>query len=385
MAPSSRAAAVLASALGLVAAAPGAPVVRAAPVAPAVPAAPAEASGSLAPGASTLLALDRRSPLAEGPEIARRLLSPTTHDRLLQAAAARGAPRLHTIAIGEARVELRLPAGTPPPGGWALLVFVMPGDAMPMPPGWARVLDEAGVAYASPRDAGNTHGVLDRRVPLALHAHAMALASAPIDPSRVYVGGFSGGSRVAQRIGEGYADVFHGMLLVGGSDPVGQLGHAPPPAPQLALLQERSRVVFATGGGDLPNRGRDGRTREALAALCVTRLANVGRRGIGHWTPDARGLARALEALEAVPSPDPGLPACRARLEAAIEQGLAGVDAAIAAGDWVEAGARLGALDDRYGGAVADRSVPLARRIAAELATRGVRFEAVETPDLGRR
>lgn len=375
MGPSFRAAAILASALGLGGAGASVPAADG----PAAPVAP------LAPGVSVLRPLDRLSPLAGGPEIARRLLSPTTHDRLLQAAAARGAPRLHTIAVGEAEVELRLPAGTPPPGGWGLLVFVMPGDAMPMPPEWARVLDEAGVVYASPRDAGNGQSVLDRRVPLALHAHAMALAAAPIDPARVYVGGFSGGSRVAQRIGEGYADVFHAMLLVGGSDPTGQLGHAPPPAPQLALLQERSRVVFATGGGDLPNRGRDGRTREALAALCITRLASVGRRGIGHWTPDARGFARALEALEAAPAPAPGLPGCREGLEAAIAAGLLEVEAAMAAGDWVDAGARLGALDDRYGGAIAARSVPLARRIAAELAARGVRFEPVETPDLGRR
>jgi poly(3-hydroxybutyrate) depolymerase len=52
---------------------------------------------------------------------------------------------------------------------------------------------------------------------LALIAAQNAMAQYSVDPQQVYIGGFSGGSRVALRLALGYPDVFHGALLNAGS------------------------------------------------------------------------------------------------------------------------------------------------------------------------
>ena len=44
---------------------------------------------------------------------------------------------------------------------------------------------------------------MGRREPLALLAALNILADYPIDPEQVYIGGFSGGSRIARRLASG--------------------------------------------------------------------------------------------------------------------------------------------------------------------------------------
>ena len=56
---------------------------------------------------------------------------------------------------------------------------------------------------------------------------------------------------------------------------------------------------------------------------------------------------------------------CRARLAAQVDTALAEVEALVAGGNIDAAGDRLAALDLRWGGLAAPRSVELARRLAA--------------------
>ena len=58
-------------------------------------------------------------------------------------------------------------------------------------------------------------------MPLALLAYENIRRSHTLDANRVYVGGMSGGSRVALRVALAYPDVFRGALLNAGSDPIG--------------------------------------------------------------------------------------------------------------------------------------------------------------------
>src|SRR5208282_4778992 len=55
-----------------------------------------------------------------------------------------------------------------------------------------------------------------------------------VNPDRVYVAGFSGGSRVAMRLALGYPDLFRGALLNAGSDPIGD-----------ALAPIHPRILFS--------------------------------------------------------------------------------------------------------------------------------------------
>jgi dienelactone hydrolase len=150
------------------------------------------------------------SPLSTNAELARRLLSPLTAARLPAILARTGkALREQPIDLADERFVVYVPAKAPP-AGYALLVFVPPWPQAQPPRGWASVLDRAGIIFVSAARSGNEAEVLSRRAPLALLGAANIMASYRVDPSRVWVGGFSGGSRVAMRLALGYPDLFRG-------------------------------------------------------------------------------------------------------------------------------------------------------------------------------
>lgn len=316
--------------------------------------------------------LDALSPLASADEISRRLLSPTTFDRLQRAQATSGVDvKQQTIHVGEVRYDLFVPPAARDKD-YGLLVFVSPSDdRFPLPRDWWKALARDHVIFIAARDSGNARSVLDRRVPLALHGYGLVRRRYRLDPARVYVGGFSGGSRVAQMVALGYPDVFRGALLLAGSEPIGSKGFVPPPRELTRLFQARTRIVFSTGSEDLPNRGRDMRTRRNFEELCVQGVAMVPQTGLDHWVPSRGGFTKALRALQQPVVPAASFDACAQRLQATVDAGLDEVAALVDAGDMAAAGERLGELDDLYGGLAAPRSVELARIIAARLQDSG--------------
>ncbi len=309
------------------------------------------------------------SPLATSLELARRTQTPITFDRLQRfLATGEVSVPAQPVVVGEAQYDVTLPR-TPPPGGrYALLVWISPHERDPAPRAWRDALDRHGMILVSARRGGNDQGTLERRLPLALHAAHNLVRLHGIDPSRVYAGGFSGGARAALRLAIGYPDVFRGALLGAGSDPLGGEAMSPPPADLLALLQERGRLVWVTGARDLPNRRMEGISRTSMAAHCIQGLHSVPMGGAEHAPPDRRSFAKALDALDPPAAPAASaesLAACRATLSTQVDAALAEVDALVAAGDIDGAGERLAALDLRWGGLAAPRSVELARRLAA--------------------
>jgi len=114
---------------------------------------------------------------------------------------------------------------------------------------------------------GNGADVLNRREPLALLAAENIMRSYPLDPERVYIGGFSGGSRMALRIARGYPDVFHGALLNAGSDPIGNAQIPLPPQELLRQFQQSTRVVYVTGAHDNFNLAAVRRESTVAAAM----------------------------------------------------------------------------------------------------------------------
>ena len=118
------------------------------------------------------------------------------------------------VALDEPRVEQPFALGGGTSGlaylrtteGDALRVLVVAGGASPELKYLRRWALDGGLVVAMPRKAGNDADVIGRRIPLALHAHHHASANLAIDPGRVYVGGFSGGARLAQRIAIAWPD-----------------------------------------------------------------------------------------------------------------------------------------------------------------------------------
>lgn len=312
---------------------------------------------------------DRYSPLAASNEIVRRTLSPIAAERVLG--------YLHdnsqhlpdqSIDLSGEHFELYIPPGAPPTDGYGLIVFIAPWDEPRIPSEWRKAFDRHHLIYVSADRSGNDNNMLWRRLPLALHAYENIAARYKLNPERIYVSGFSGGSRTAMRAALSYPDVFRGAILNSGSDPFGNSGIAVPPTELFHLFQQRSRVVLVSGTLDIDIDARDAGMLDAANRLCVGGISTQPMRDTGHALMRGVMLDHAIDALETANSATvanhaDALARCRAGIALEVAQGLQQARAFAASGDKTAAGRAISRLDERFGGIAAPDSVDLARQI----------------------
>jgi predicted esterase len=310
------------------------------------------------------------APLFSNAEIVRRLLSPLAQEAVRDTLArARKVLSPYPLDLAKERFLVYVPSAAPPSArGFALLVFVPPWDRAYLPLGWATQLDRYGFIFVAPERAGNEADVLGRRVPLALSAEANIVREYPVDPDRIYIGGFSGGSRVALRTALGYPDVFHGALLNAGADPLGG-GYPLPPRNLFLRFQSSSHLVYVTGALDTVNLGTDADSAHSMRQWCVFDVETHETPDAGHELMSSEAFGRALNRLLNPLPPDPArLDACRAHVEAELEKKLTQAQALISNGRRAAARKRLLEIDARYGGLAAPRILQLARSCGCGLA-----------------
>jgi dienelactone hydrolase len=302
------------------------------------------------PGLHEDVVFDSPSPHARTQVLLERLLSPLASRRALESMGASAAALPgYTVELAGERFAVYVPAAPPPPGGYGLFVFVAPWKTAVVPPPWRAALDEAGLLFVTAAAAGNDAPVLTRRAPLALDAVAGASARWPVDASRVYIGGFSGGARVALRLAMAWPDVFAGALVDGSADPVGS---EDVPLPDRALLeraQDHLRLVYAWGTADRINVEASEASFASARDACIANVHRLPMRGRGHEPVDGATWRHALHLLESAPVADDGLAACRSRLYASRDADLANVRALQAAGRLDDVRKALDELDARYG------------------------------------
>ncbi len=315
----------------------------------------------------TEVAFAEYSPLAGSAELMRRLLSPLTAEQMRRESARSGEPlRGQPIDLAKEKFTVYVPSPAPA-HGYALLVFVPPWRDASVPPHWIGALDGHAMIFVCASNSGNDANVLDRREPLALLAAYNIMRRYPVDPARVYVGGFSGGSRVALRLAVAYPDVFRGALLDAGSDSIGD-GQLPlPPADLFRQFQESSRLVYLTGQDDSVGLDQDVHSRQSMQEWCAFDLDTQLMLRAGHEPAGSAALDRALDALTDPHAPEPRrLAACRARTAADLSAKLLHVRALLEGGKPSDAWSWLKKIDTRYGGLAAPESVELARQIHAD-------------------
>ncbi len=332
--------------------------------------APPVAAQDVPPGSGSLqldAVLTEYSPLSGNSELVRRLLSPLTAAQIQRMLASSGkAMSEQEIRLADERFALYVPAHAPPQG-YRLLVFVPPWREAKLPSGWAPVLDQYGVIFVSAARSDNDANTLARRAPLALIAAQDIARRYAVDPQRVYVGGFSGGSRVAQRLALGYPDVFRGALLDAGSDPIGDIGHPLPPADLFARFQEATRLVYVSGQEDSMNLATDADSVDSMRRWCVFDVEaqvthRVGRQVAGHEAADPAALSQALAALFNPVQPDPDqLAACRSAIGQQLGAAFRDAESLLASGRRDAAQKRLLEIDAHFGGLAAPRSVELSQ------------------------
>jgi hypothetical protein len=324
----------------------------------------ADATATAPTGLQADITFGDYSPLTGTPEIVRRLFSPLQAWRTNRLIAQRGDVREQAIELPREKFAVYVPPAAPP-GGYALLVFVPPWQHATVPPRWIAELDRRGMIFVTAANSGNETSLLDRREPLALLAAHNIVQRYPIDPGRVYVGGFSGGSRVAMRLALGYPDLFHGALLNAGSDPIGDAQIALPPADLMREFQQSTRLVYLTGKDDTPRLEMDVHSRRSMQEWCVFDIVVQVPRS-GHEPPSAAAFKQGLDALETRANPPADkIASCRQRHEEELNSQLQKVEQALAGDRISEAATMLEQIDARYGGLAAPRSVELMEKIEA--------------------
>lgn len=301
---------------------------------------------------------------SSNPELVRRLLSPLAAARLERELARSGRTMAgQPVNLAEERFLVYVPSQHPAQG-YGLLVFVPPWQDARLPQGWARVLDRFGVIFVSAARSGNDENALGRREPLALLAAENIIRQYPVDPERLYIAGFSGGSRVALRLVLGYPDLFRGAILNAGSDPIGNSEIPLPPRDLLVKFQSSAHLVYVTGELDTSHVSDDLASMRSMRQWCVFNVDNFLQPRVGHEVAAAAALARSLGYLVDNTQPDPAkLAACRSAIEAELETKLQSVESLIADGQKAQAHKRLNKVDERFGGMAASRSLDLASKL----------------------
>jgi poly(3-hydroxybutyrate) depolymerase len=182
-------------------------------------------------------------------------------------------------------LRVRVPPGDAPHG---VLVFVHPGnDAQPMT-GWDAVLDRRNLAYVAAEGFGNDKPG-NQRALAALLGLTHLSRTHRIDASRRYIGGMSGGGKMASQVLSRFPAFFDGALCIVGAEYVVPRGGFPP---EMAA----KRVVFMTGDKDFNHFDVLAVYKRFVAdGVALPHLMDI--HGFGHEYPDAAQLDAALELL----------------------------------------------------------------------------------------
>jgi pimeloyl-ACP methyl ester carboxylesterase len=304
-------------------------------------------------------------PLSGTAELVRRLASPLNALRLRQAAEQAGQTLYgQPIDLAKEHYTIYVPARPrSPSAAYSLLVFIPPWSRAEVPRQWIPILDRYNMILVTAANSGNDASTTNRREPLALLAAHNAMAQYPVDPLQVYIGGFSGGARVALRLALGYPDLFQGALLNAGSDPIGTADVPLPPADLFRRFQESARLVYVTGERDDGTLALDMQSRRSLEKWCVFDVLTQTEPRKEHEPADVSSFGRALAALLGQRRTDPRkLADCRARIDRELSEQLNLVENSLSRGESHAAKQLLDKIDARYGGLAAPRSVELAGR-----------------------
>ena len=186
--------------------------------------------------------------------------------------------------------ERYVPANYTSRKAWPVILFISPGDSAM---GW-RYLKEActkrGFIFAGPHAAGN-RCPMPQRIRRVMDVLDDLRRNYNIDPDRVYIGGFSGGGRVACSIAFALPELFGGVI------PICAAGDLRKESWLRQRVMDRISVAHITGTADF-NRGEVERFRGPM-------LAEVGVRSkiwviprMGHGVPSGKNWIPILKWLD---------------------------------------------------------------------------------------
>jgi len=215
--------------------------------------------------------------------------------------------------LASERFRVMLPKHEDTNESWGVLVWISAENNARVSEDLVAQLAAHRLLLVSPFKSGNDRHPLDR-FRLALDAVCNMCRLYPVDPKRIYVGGFSGGSRIASMLGVAYGDLFTGTLCICGVNsyldvrgPGGEEYAATftPDPGALARAKQVGRFALVTGETD-PNRpGTKVLAQTGFKLQGFKRVLYLEVPGMGHAIPGAASLKQALDFLEPGAKPKP--------------------------------------------------------------------------------
>lgn len=305
------------------------------------------------------------SPLANTADVVERQFSPLEAYQLQRKLQAMGVTNaLDVNDLSTERLLVRAPDKPAADGRYGLVIYLGSEKSALYDPEWNNVLDNHGVVFVSPDNAGDDTRALERRIPLALHAYEYARRTYNLDPSRIYVAGKAGGSRLAERLAFSYPEIFTGVVVNSGAVVLGSQELPMPTVDAMRRLRTQSRLMFATGRWDQPAFSEQQQTLQSLQAYCipVAHEFDNGHTVQGHAGITGRMLGDVLREMEAprgaAEVPPPG---CEDALQRTAKTELERIRKVGASGDKAAALKALVAFDHAYGRLMFDDEIALAR------------------------
>lgn len=204
------------------------------------------------------------------------------------------------------------PAAYSTNAAWGLFVWISPADDSRIQSELASELAKHRLLMISAHNSGNNRRTFDR-IRLALDATYNMNRRFNLDRKRIYVGGFSGGARVASVLGVAYADIFTGTLCLCGVDfyqkiPFGKEQFYPVaylPDPRVLTLAKRSAsYVLLTGELDVNRENTKNTFEKGFLRERFQNVLYVEVPGMKHAIPGSEVLDTALKYLDTNKSPD---------------------------------------------------------------------------------
>ncbi|MCA9068635.1 MAG: hypothetical protein KDA84_06920 [Planctomycetaceae bacterium] len=168
--------------------------------------------------------------------------------------------------------DIQLPKSHDAKKASPLILFVSPNDRPSGLKEWGRACHRLGILIASPYQAGN-NCPSPRRIRIVMDVLGDIRSKYKIDPDRTYIGGFSGGGRIACGIGFSLPEYFGGVI------PVCAGGELRRESWLRQRVIDRLSVAQLTGTSDF-NRGEVERWHQTelsgVGVRCRTWVANGG-------------------------------------------------------------------------------------------------------------
>jgi predicted esterase len=172
-----------------------------------------------------------------------------------------------------------------------VLIFVSPTDSGEPPAGWLPLLQQKHLSWIAADGFGNQK-LSAQRILAALMARELMRQTTVVDAARTYLGGMSGGGRIASLTATRFPQYFAGGLYIVGAN------YWVPKDERLKQRAASNRYVFITGERDF-NRSdmKSVFKRYQSAGLTSSRLMDLP--GFAHQYPNADQLAAAIDFLDA--------------------------------------------------------------------------------------